>query len=80
MALVDRGADVRIYQTHSNQSFHMKSYIFVKTNDQNEITDGCAFIGSSNISASALTEGHEWNFRHDYTQPKTSQAAKQFLR
>jgi len=79
MALVDRGADVRIYQTHSNQSFHMKSYIFVKTNDQNEITDGCAFIGSSNISASALTEGHEWNFRHDYTQPKTSQAAKQFL-
>ncbi|MEL0606265.1 DEAD/DEAH box helicase family protein [Pseudoalteromonas undina] len=79
MALVDRGADVRIYQTHSNQSFHMKSYIFVKTNDQNEITDGCAFIGSSNISASALTKGHEWNFRHDYTQPKTSQAAKQFL-
>ncbi|WP_417436815.1 DEAD/DEAH box helicase family protein [Idiomarina abyssalis] len=79
MALVDRGADVRIYQTHRNQSFHMKSYIFVKTNDQNEITDGCAFIGSSNISASALTKGHEWNFRHDYTQPKTSQAAKQFL-
>ena len=34
MALVDRGADVRIYQTHSNQSFHMKSYIFIKTNDQ----------------------------------------------
>ena len=79
MALVDRGADVRIYQTHSNQSFHMKSYIFVKTNDQSEITGGCAFIGSSNISASALTKGHEWNFRHDYTQPKTSQAAKQFL-
>ena len=79
MALVDRGADVRIYQTHSNQSFHMKSYIFVKTNDQKEITDGCAFIGSSNISASALTKGHEWNFRHDYTQPKTSQAAKQFF-
>ncbi|MEG3758681.1 DEAD/DEAH box helicase family protein [Pseudoalteromonas carrageenovora] len=79
MALVDRGADVRIYQTHSKQSFHMKSYIFVKTNDQSEITGGCAFIGSSNISASALTKGHEWNFRHDYTQPKTSQAAKQFL-
>ena len=79
MALVDRGADVRIYQTHSKQSFHMKSYIFVKTNDQSEITGGCAFIGSSNISVSALTKGHEWNFRHDYTQPKTSQAAKQFL-
>ncbi len=30
MVLVDRGADVRIYQTQSNQSFHMKSYIFVK--------------------------------------------------
>lgn len=79
MVLVDRGADARIYQTQSNQSFHMKSYIFIKTNDTSEITSGCAFIGSSNISASALTKGHEWNFRHDYMQPKTSQAAQQFL-
>lgn len=79
MLLVDRGADVRIYQTGNQQSFHMKSYIFVKTNKNSEITSGCAFIGSSNISKSALTKGHEWNFRHDYMQPKTSQAALQFI-
>ena len=79
MLLVDRGADVRIYQTGNQQSFHMKSYIFVKTNINSEITSGCAFIGSSNISKSALTKGHEWNFRHDYMQPKTSQAALQFI-
>ncbi len=79
MALVDRGADIRIYQTQVNESFHMKSYIFVKTNNGDEIASGCAFIGSSNISASALKHGHEWNFRHDYLPPETSPAAVQFF-
>ena len=78
MALVDQGADIRIYQTQSNQSFHMKSYIFVKNSKQGELVSGCAFVGSSNISKSALTSGFEWNFRHDYGAPKTSSAAKEF--
>ncbi|MCG6202418.1 DEAD/DEAH box helicase family protein [Psychromonas antarctica] len=77
MPLVERGADIRIYQSDNKQAFHMKSYIFVKT-DANEIVDGCAFIGSNNISKSALTIAHEWNFRHDYQLPKTSREALEF--
>lgn len=79
VSLADRGAEIRIYETQNNQSFHMKSYIFVKTTSAEEISSGCAFIGSSNISASALTQGHEWNFRHDYAHPKTGHAAQQFI-
>lgn len=41
------------------RSFHPKCYIF---HDEN----GChAYIGSSNLSASALTSGVEWNYRVD---------------
>jgi superfamily II DNA or RNA helicase/HKD family nuclease/phage repressor protein C with HTH and peptisase S24 domain len=81
MSLPERGADIRIYQSDNKQAFHMKSYIFVKTDSGekvNELLDGCAFIGSNNISKSALTTGHEWCFRHDYLPPKTSQEALEF--
>lgn len=68
MTLVERGAYIRIYESDTHQSFHMKSYIFVKTQQNSaEIAAGCAFIGSNNISRSALTTGLEWCFRHDYT-------------
>jgi hypothetical protein len=39
------------------RAFHPKAYIF--TQGEN----GTAFIGSSNLSASALTSGVEWNYR-----------------
>jgi len=81
MPLVGRGADIRIYQSDNKQSFHMKSYIFVKTNSgkkEGEFLDGCVFIGSNNISKSALTNAHEWCFRHDYLPPKTSREALEF--
>lgn len=48
--------DLRFYN-EKNRSFHPKSYIFHYDN-HNEI-----FIGSSNISRSALTSGIEWNYR-----------------
>ncbi len=75
MLLKERGADIRVHQYSGTQSFHMKSYIFVRTQQGNTI-DGCAFIGSSNISKAALTTGHEWSLKlechgdgHDsYTQ------------
>ncbi|WP_372882958.1 DEAD/DEAH box helicase family protein [Psychromonas sp.] len=79
--LVGRGADIRIYQSDHKQAFHMKSYIFVKTrqgNQERELLDGCAFIGSNNISKSALTNAHEWCFRHDYLPPETSREAVEF--
>lgn len=48
--------DLRFY-SHKKRSFHPKSYIFHYEN-YSEI-----YIGSSNISESALTSGIEWNYR-----------------
>ena len=48
--------DLRFYN-EKNRSFHPKSYIFHYA-DHSEI-----YIGSSNISRSALTSGIEWNYR-----------------
>ncbi len=48
--------DLRFYNDKS-RSFHAKAYMF-------EYEDGAdIFIGSSNISKSALTDGIEWNYR-----------------
>lgn len=54
--LIDIGG-VRIFQSVSDISFHPKAYIF-KKQDNFEI-----YIGSSNISYSALVSGVEWNYR-----------------
>ncbi|WP_461534740.1 DEAD/DEAH box helicase family protein [Spongorhabdus nitratireducens] len=62
MLLKERGADIRIYQSDGQQSFHMKAYIFIHTHDH-ETVEGCAFVGSSNISKAALVSGHEWNLK-----------------
>ena len=53
--LVDIGG-VKIFDNPLNKSFHPKSYIF-KKDDNFEI-----YIGSSNISYSALVSGVEWNY------------------
>ena len=50
--------DLRFYND-TNRSFHAKAYIF-ENNEEGEI-----FIGSSNLSKSALTSGIEWNYRID---------------
>jgi superfamily II DNA or RNA helicase/SOS-response transcriptional repressor LexA len=62
---VERGADVRLFATAGDPSFHIKSYIFLRR-DGEDLFDGCAFVGSSNISNMALTRGLEWNLRVDY--------------
>ncbi len=46
----------RVYETHT-QGFHLKSYIFLAGGE------GVAFVGSSNLSASALTTSIEWNYK-----------------
>ncbi|MCH1959930.1 DEAD/DEAH box helicase family protein [Romboutsia hominis] len=50
--------DLRFYND-TKRSFHAKAYIFEKENE------GEIFIGSSNLSRSALTSGIEWNYRID---------------
>lgn len=53
--------DLRFYND-KERSFHPKSYIFHYENS------GEIYIGSSNISRSALTSGIEWNYRFNSLQ------------
>ena len=61
LLLQESGADIRVYETKGVQSFHMKAYIFVFSNQTRN--EGHAYVGSSNISSSALSYGLEWNLR-----------------
>ena len=47
---------LRVYETHT-KGFHLKSYIFLAGGE------GVAFVGSSNLSATALTTSIEWNYK-----------------
>lgn len=70
MLLAERGAAIRLFSTDGDPSFHIKSYIFLRRNGE-AILDGCAFVGSSNLSNMALTRGLEWNLRVDYPADST---------
>lgn len=59
-----QGAQVRIFEAGS-RSFHLKAYLFTHFPDPSAL-HGTVFIGSSNISRPALTDGLEWNYRIDY--------------
>lgn len=48
--------DLRFYNV-AHKSFHPKAYLFEYEDD------GEIFVGSSNVSHSALTDGIEWNYR-----------------
>jgi superfamily II DNA or RNA helicase/HKD family nuclease len=53
------GIDLRIFETKTTScSFHPKSFVF-----HYEEGGGAAFVGSSNLSRSALVDGIEWNYR-----------------
>lgn len=52
--------DLRFYQDNTC-SFHPKCYIFDYPSSKKKIAD--VFIGSSNLSASGLRGGIEWNYR-----------------
>ncbi|GAL09140.1 helicase-related protein [Vibrio astriarenae] len=69
--------EVKVFETN-NRSFHLKSYIFVRTDAAKSFYNGTAYIGSNNISKAALTYAHEWCLRLDYRQPEDSAEAKQF--
>ncbi|WAS98594.1 DEAD/DEAH box helicase family protein [Nannocystis punicea] len=52
------GLEVRMFCCPRGQTFHAKAYVFVAHDD-----GGVAYVGSSNLSRSALREGVEWNLR-----------------
>lgn len=64
MLLQEQGAQVRVFES-AGSSFHMKAYLFAWIGELGHLR-GQAFIGSSNISRQALTDGLEWNYRIDY--------------
>jgi len=65
MLLAERGSDIRVFQTE-RQSFHLKAYICMRSRREGTVW-GAAFVGSSNLSRTALTDGLEWNLRVDQT-------------
>ena len=76
LLLAERGAEVRLFEA-GNHSFHLKAYICVRSH-WGQTLWGAAFIGSSNISRTALTDGLEWNFRVDHPENLTDPAASHF--
>lgn len=60
---LENRVDLRFYND-KERSFHPKSYIFHYENS------GEIYIGSSNISRSALTSGIEWNYRFNSLDDK----------
>ena len=46
-----------LYEAEEKQAFHPKAYVFLRG------AHGVAYVGSSNLSRSALTDGIEWNLR-----------------
>ena len=76
LLLAERGAEVRLFEA-GDHSFHLKAYICVRS-DQGQTLWGSAFIGSSNISRTALTDGLEWNFRIDHPEDLADPAASHF--
>ncbi|MCF7983609.1 MAG: DEAD/DEAH box helicase family protein [Thiohalocapsa sp.] len=76
MLLAERDADIRVFQTE-NQSFHLKAYICVR-GENGETLWGTAFVGSSNLSRTALTDGLEWNLRVDRSDDANAPDSRRF--
>jgi superfamily II DNA or RNA helicase len=64
--------DLRFYDV-PNKSFHPKAYIFEYQGG------GELYIGSSNISKSALTSGIEWNYRLDKEKDREDYSSFKFV-
>jgi superfamily II DNA or RNA helicase/HKD family nuclease len=69
---IDGNIESRLWVSNG-VSFHPKAYLF-QTEDQE-----CLFIGSSNLSRSALTQGVEWNLSVSNEKEVFEKALKHFL-
>jgi superfamily II DNA or RNA helicase/HKD family nuclease/diadenosine tetraphosphate (Ap4A) HIT family hydrolase len=56
LADLEGNLTLRVYETRS-RGFHLKTYAFLTNGD------GVAFVGSSNLSETALTSSIEWNYK-----------------
>ncbi|QSX34807.1 DEAD/DEAH box helicase family protein [Shewanella avicenniae] len=72
----DDDINVRVFEC-GQQGFHMKSYIFARSHQQ-QLLEGTAFIGSNNISRPALTTAHEWSLRLDCQANSDSKTQQEF--
>ena len=61
LLLAERGAEIKVFEV-AHSSFHAKAYIFLRRRVGGRV-EGSAYIGSSNLSRSALLGGIEWNWR-----------------
>ena len=73
-ALVERyGAKVRVSYEHKSTRLHAKAWLFRRNSGFDT-----AFIGSSNLSRSALIDGWEWNVRG--SSPATPEIIDKFIK
>jgi superfamily II DNA or RNA helicase/HKD family nuclease/diadenosine tetraphosphate (Ap4A) HIT family hydrolase len=70
----EASVELRVFESGSG-SFHPKAYIFGEGSNRELDEYGVAYIGSSNLSATALGKGVEWNYslgkqrdRHGFDQ------------
>jgi diadenosine tetraphosphate (Ap4A) HIT family hydrolase/HKD family nuclease len=61
----------RLFRVEGKQAFHPKAYIFSAG------AHGAAFVGSSNVSRSALTDGIEWNLKSTSGEPGAFKAIQE---
>ncbi|MER9450163.1 DUF3427 domain-containing protein [Mesorhizobium sp. M0254] len=57
LADLEGNLTLRVHQSADDRGFHLKSYAFQTGGE------GVAFVGSSNLSESALTTSIEWNYK-----------------
>ncbi|MGJ7922923.1 DEAD/DEAH box helicase family protein [Neobacillus sp. LXY-4] len=73
LLFIDDRIKVRLWQSNG-VSFHPKAYLF-QTNEED-----CLFIGSSNLSKSALSNGVEWNLSVSNEEEVFKEALDLFLK
>ncbi|MHC0038806.1 DEAD/DEAH box helicase family protein [Pseudoneobacillus sp. C159] len=73
LLMINPAIEVRLWVSNGI-SFHPKAYLF-QTEDKE-----CLFIGSSNLSRSALTQGVEWNLSVSENKTVYKQALDHFLK